>query len=128
MPIQPINQSEEITYKDPRKQFSKEVQTAVAKGYRKINLPIPFIMFGVFLGVVTLGVFVIKSTILIVASFPLGFIAGWLYWSYSVPRWRKWALKQPGINPDELQAAAEAALLVWPKGHFFEKTEIKPKD
>ena len=58
----------------------------------------------------------------------IGIIAGWLWWSYSVPRWRKWALEQPGVDPNELQAAAEAALLVWPKGHFFEKTEIKIKE
>ena len=42
-------------------------------------------------------------------------------------RWRRWALRQ-GIPADELQKAAEAALLVWPKGSIFEKTEFKVKD
>ena len=76
-----------------------------------------------------LSVFVIhdKSGIFTGSGLLLGFILGWLWWSYSVPRWREWALKQPGINPDELQKAAEAATLVWPKGHFFEKTEFKTK-
>jgi len=74
-----------------------------------------------------LGMLVLRNLIVVVVSLFLGFIAGWLWWSYEVPRWRKWALEQPGVNPDELQAAAEVALLVWPKGRFFEITEIKPK-
>jgi hypothetical protein len=128
MPAQPVSQAEETTYPNPRERFSKEVQAAIAQGSTRVNLPIPFIMIGVWIVGGILGAFVFRSMIVSIASFLLGFVAGWLWWSYTIPRWRKWALEQPGVNPEELQAAAEAALLVWPKGHFFEKTEIKPKD
>ena len=57
------------------------------------------------------------------ALLALGFLAGWLWWSYAVPRWRHWALRR-GANPDELQRAGERAKLLWPRGHFLEKTEF----
>jgi hypothetical protein len=75
-----------------------------------------------------LGLSVLKNFFVALVSIFLGPIAGWWWWSYTVPRWRKWALGQPGVDPDQLQAAAEIAQLAWPKGHFFEKTEIKPKE
>ena len=107
--------------------FSPEVQAVVAKGYKDVSLVSAFLMIGTFITTIVLGVFVIddKSGIFTGSGLVLGFVLGWLWWSYSVPRWREWALKQPGINPDELQKAAEVATLVWQKGHFFEKTEIK---
>ena len=107
--------------------FSPEVMAAVQRGTKVVNLPIPFIMMAVMFGLLALGALVFKSQTITLASFPVGFISGWLWWSYSVPRWRKWALEQPGVSPDELQAAGEAAMLVWPKGSFFEKTEFKIK-
>lgn len=48
----------------------------------------------------------------------------WLWWSFAVPRWRKWAL-QNGAPADRLQKWAVATGLVWPKGWIFEKTESK---
>lgn len=128
VPLPSINLSGEIILPSPRPQFSPEVQAVIAKGSMVVNLPIPFIMLGIWLGGVAIGALALKSPIAILASFLFGFISGWLWWSYTVPRWRKWALQQPGVSPDELQAAAEVALLVWPKGHFFEKTEFKVKE
>lgn len=125
MPLPVIDPSGDSVAPLPSPQFSPHVQAAIAKGLMMVNLPIPAIMFGIWLVGVIMGAVVVKSAIILLVSFPLGFISGWLWWSYSVPRWRKWALQQPGVTPDDLQAAAEAALLVWPKGHVFEKTEFK---
>lgn len=108
--------------------FSPEVQAAVAKGTKDTMLPGSMIMIGTWIITLFLGVFVLNENPMFIGiGFLLGFIMGWLWWSYSVPRWRQWALEQPGVSPDELQKAAEAASLVWPKGHFFEKTEFKIK-
>jgi hypothetical protein len=122
-------QAEEILQSNLSHRFSAEVQAVVAKGYKDVSLVSAFLMIGVFITTIILSVFVIddKSGIFTGSGLILGFVLSWLWWSYSVPRWREWALKQPGINPDELQKAAEVATLVWPKGHFFEKTEFKTK-
>lgn len=56
----------------------------------------------------------------------IGCVLGWLWWSFTVPRWRRWAL-QTGADPERLQKWAAATGLVWPKGWAFEKTEFKVK-
>lgn len=51
----------------------------------------------------------------------------WLYWSTAVPKWRVWALR----NVDDwktLEARAVVALLIWPRGWIFERTEIKSRE
>lgn len=107
-----------------RPQFSPEVEFAITAGKRMVNVPILFIMLGIMITGLFLGTFA-KLTIVIIISWPLSIILGWLWWSYKIPRWRAWALQQPGVTPEALQSAAEMAMLVWPKGHFFEKTEFK---
>jgi hypothetical protein len=101
------------------------VQAAVKKGIRYINYPVPFIMMGIWLVGMVLGDILFHNSLVLLLSFAVGFFAGWFWWSFSAPRWRKWALKQPGVSPEDLQAAAQEAMLVWPAGHFFEKTELK---
>lgn len=120
-------QAEEILQSNLSHRFSSEVQAVVGKGYRDVSLVSAFLMIGTFIVTIVLSVFVIsdKSGIFTGSGLLLGFVLGWLWWSYSIPKWRKWALKQPSIDPDELQKAAEAVTLVWPKGHFFEKTEFR---
>jgi hypothetical protein len=128
--IQPESKTakEELT-ESKLSHFSPEIQAAVKKGYEDISMVSLFLLIGPILMSLVLGVFIMNESdaggVLICASMPLGFILAWLWWSYSVPRWREWALKQPGVNPEELQKAAEVVTLVWPKGHFFEKTELK---
>jgi hypothetical protein len=110
----------------PWTKYSKEVQAVIKEGQKRINLPIPFVMIAVWVlgGIIS---FTLNNGFLMMTTVVVGFISGWLWWSFSVPRWREWALKQPGVTEDELQVAAELALLVWPKGNIFEKTEIKTK-
>jgi len=127
--LQSLNdqQAEETLYSNLRHRYSPEVQAVVAKGAKDVSMGSGFLMIGIFIVTLFLGVFVIKdeSGVFIGLGLLLGFVSGWLWWSYSVPRWREWALKQPGVTSDELQKAAEAAMIVWPKGNFFEKTEFK---
>jgi len=63
------------------------------------------------------------SLALTIVLFLSAYVLGWLWWSYAAPRWRHWALRR-GANPDELQKAGERAKLLWPRGHFLEKTEF----
>jgi hypothetical protein len=54
----------------------------------------------------------------------IGAVVGWLWWSLTVPRWRRWALKR-GAPPDKLQTLAQRTGLVWKKGSVLESTEIE---
>jgi hypothetical protein len=56
-----------------------------------------------------------------------GSMVAWVWWSWSVPKWRRWALSR-GAPADRLQRLAAMTLLVWPKGWIFERTEFRSKD
>ena len=58
---------------------------------------------------------------------PIGFAGGWLWWSVNVPKWRLWAYERVDDIPT-LKRRAVAVGLIWPDGHFFERTEIKSKE
>ena len=55
-----------------------------------------------------------------------GSLIAWLWWSFSVPRWRAWAVSR-GIDPKRLQKFAVRTGLTWPKGSLFEQTEFRAK-
>ena len=66
--------------------------------------------------------------ILLVVVLIVGpFLGAWLWWSFSVPKWRLWAMANTDDWPG-LERAAVAAGLIWdentPWGRFFSKTEI----
>jgi tetratricopeptide (TPR) repeat protein len=48
----------------------------------------------------------------------------WLWWSFSVPKWRRWALLNASDWP-ELKNRAIASGLIWPDGSIFGRTEFK---
>ncbi len=54
----------------------------------------------------------------------LGFVLAWAWWSAGVTVWRWWATTHRGMSPGEVQWRGEEASLLWPKNHFFEKTEL----
>lgn len=54
----------------------------------------------------------------------LSFISSWLAWSVQVPRWRVWAYRRVE-DIEALKAEAVSAGLIWPEGHFFQRTELR---
>ena len=56
----------------------------------------------------------------------IGSLLAWVWWSYTVPRWRDWAQRR-GANSDQLQKFAFRTGLTWPKGSLFERTEFRRK-
>jgi hypothetical protein len=54
----------------------------------------------------------------------IGSAAGWMWWSYAIPRWRMWWL-EIGADEEQVQSLAQRTLLIWPKGSVFEKTEFR---
>ena len=60
-------------------------------------------------------------------AFLGGFVAAWLWWSLSVPKWRLWAYERVS-DISKLKEWAVAVGLTWPEGHIFSRTEIKSVD
>jgi hypothetical protein len=56
-----------------------------------------------------------------------GGIVGWTFWSFTIPLWRKWALKE-GCDEEKLEKYGRLFLLTFKKGSLFSKTEYKYKD
>ena len=98
-------------------------QLAVRRAQLLITLPSLGIMVIAFAWIL---IWLPASRLIAALGFPLGFVGGWLWWSYAIPLWRDWAHTR-GVNPDELQRLAQQAQLVWPKGSIFEKTEFRRK-
>ena len=124
---------------NPKSSAEQEKTISIGKaifvGQLVVNLPVLIIILVVSgLGILLTLSFLAPLSSLQVWILILGFVtpiivgasAGWLWWSFSVPRWRRWAL-QNGAPEDELQARAVVVGLVWPKGSFFEKTEFRLK-
>jgi uncharacterized membrane protein YciS (DUF1049 family) len=103
-----------------------EFNKVLNKGQLFINFPVMIVMFG-FMGIsyyLNKIDFIPKSIMII--SFVISFILGWLVWSFTIAKWRIWAFEK--INEkfhDELKTEAIKAKLIWPDGHIFEKTEIR---
>jgi len=109
---------------------------AILVGQFVVNFPVLFILLifscsGIFLSLLSLKQFgmiqIIIAFLACIIPFVIGFAIAWLWWAFSVPRWRQWALNN-GVPADELQKWGVITGLVWPKGFIFEKTEIKPKE
>ena len=93
-------------------------ERAVLIGQLVVNLPVTCIVcVGVILG------FLLGGLVWAALGLLLAVIPAWLWWALSVPLWREWA-KQSGADEDKTQQLAVWTALVWPKGWFFEKTEI----
>ena len=112
------------------------VGIAILVGQLVVNLPVMLIIFGVFgVGIVLIVALEASLPSLpgwifflgVLALIIIGPLIGWLWWSFSVPRWRKWTLFN-GVPEEKLQKWAVATGLVWPKGSIFEKTEFRVKE
>ena len=60
----------------------------------------------------------------LVLVLTLSFAAAWFAWSVQVPRWRVWAYRHVS-DIEALKASAVSAGLIWPEGHFFQRTEFR---
>ena len=95
-----------------------------------VNGAVAFCMFGL-PAICGLGAFVLRFsgqtawTVAGIAFLPCWILA-WTAWSVLVPRWRVWAYERVD-DLDELKRLARERNLIWPDGHFFERTELRSK-
>jgi hypothetical protein len=92
---------------------------AIARGQRLVNRPVKLLLwFGLIIAVAGFS-----RSYWFALALPLGWLIGWTWWSFAAPRWRLWALSR-GVQPRALQWYAEKARLLWPVGHWGERTEF----
>lgn len=99
------------------------VRKAILMAVLKINLPSVLIMIGGMMVVFLLSHALEIPDIIAAPMMMVPILMAWLWWSVFVPRWRVWALERVD-DPAELIIQATPRIM-WPPGHFFEKTEIK---
>jgi hypothetical protein len=63
----------------------------------------------------------------IALSFFCSFVGAWLWWSFTIARWRVWAYERV-TDIHKLKQMAVTAGLTWPAGSIFGRTEIKSKE
>ncbi|MEO1714618.1 MAG: hypothetical protein AAFU60_14905 [Bacteroidota bacterium] len=102
------------------------VDEALKKGHQSVNYPSMKIMFvgiglSIYLGLKTVYWWIILPGM-------IGSFAGsWMWWSYSVTKWKIWAF-QHCENVHELKRRAILEKLIWPDGHRFGRTaKISPE-
>jgi hypothetical protein len=96
-------------------------ERAVRVGQLVVNLPVIIII-----GLGCACPFWFRGPLWGIAGVFGGPILGWIWWSFSVPRWREWAMKK-GADEELTQTLAVRRGLVWPRGHFFERTEFRDR-
>jgi cyanate permease len=100
---------------------AKETSNAVWVGVFWVNVPIlPILLTPLFVQKYMLSN---NDASISVLCFLLGFIGAWLWWSINVSLWRRWSARK-GVDPNELQNEGQSSSILWPRGHFFERTEF----
>lgn len=100
----------------------------VDEALKKGRIKLVYLPMIITFGIIGCGFFLSYKNILggwiILASFLIGFVSGWLSWSYFVVEWKIWAYENVK-NINELQRKAVNEKLIWDNGSWFEKTEFK---
>jgi hypothetical protein len=99
---------------------SAQVRKAIWVGIFWVNAPILPILLGPM--AITKNLWPHGSKVILGLMLLLGFVLAWAWWSINVSLWRRWAARH-NIDPVALQFEGESSSLLWPAGHFFERTE-----
>ena len=106
------------------------VSSAISVGTAWVNLPVVPIMFAPIALFIFFGGDALNRKpsgadfLMLLGLFILGFGLSWTWWSVMVPRWRLWAWARVE-DGEELRRRAVRSGLIWPAGHFLERTEIR---
>lgn len=92
---------------------------AVLRGHLVVNLPVLLLI-----GLGGAAAYKSGGTDRLGTGILGGTILAWIWWSFAVPRWRRWANNRTN-DPDAVQRLAQRTGLVWKRGSLFEKTEIR---
>lgn len=101
-------------------------QEAVSHGLRTVNNVTALVLLGLpaMGGLLAYSLGAANPFWAVGGLFPLSVILAWLAWSILITRWRVWAYERVD-DLGELKGLAFEANLIWPDGHFLERTEIR---
>jgi hypothetical protein len=94
---------------------------ALIVGHLVVNLPMMILMVAFFFG--GRALFGLGNSLLYLA---VGFLLGWVWWTFATPRWRGWALRG-GVDEFKLHKWAIWTGLTWPTTSRPEKKPAKSK-
>lgn len=107
----------------------KSIREVLRKGHLYINGLVMLIMILIWFVSIFLAYQIVPgeySTMTIFIGLVLGFIAGWLYWSVAITKWRIWAFENVDKrNWKELKHKAIREKLIWPDNSIYNKTELR---
>lgn len=112
--------SDNIKYARPN-QGARSAFLTVSGGVLGVSIPTLPILIG--------PIMVLQTSFSVEPPMPqfialgFGFVLAWTWWSITVTRWRHWA-QSGGMTAAEVQYHGERASILWPRGSFFEKTEL----
>jgi hypothetical protein len=95
---------------------------AVFLGHLLVNAPVVVIV-----SVWSMVGYILRGMPVALLYLFIGALLAWLWWSATVPRWRRWA-KRRGADEERTQRLAQQTGLVWPKGFFLEKSEFRARN
>jgi len=101
---------------------SLSIEKAIQRGFFFVNLPVFLIIVSPLFIATIIPESWNLNPIIGLALIP-SIIMAWIWWSWALPKWRLWAVKQVD-DVELLFDKAIQAQLMWPVGHFFQKTEI----
>lgn len=111
---------------------NKNIDQLIKVGFRRVNLPIfVIIILTPILTMKILGLSVIDDgmqNLITLGSIFAGIIFAWLWWSYSIVKWKCNAFSK--VNGNDIYILYHKAIsagLIWSTGSFFNKTEIWTK-
>lgn len=99
------------------------VNEAIKTGNVRVNGPVFLLIFAPVLLSIFLPKYIATNSFVGI-SLVVCIALAWLWWSWMLPKWRLWAFE----NVDDIEHLIDRAIqsnLMWPPGHFFQKTEIK---
>lgn len=103
------------------------VAEAISRGKKMVNVP-QFLIFFISIGLcIFLTVEFNVSPWIILAGFVIGFLLMWVFWAYTITKWRLWAFENVR-NVHELRRKALEAKLIRPEGSFWDRTLIQTMD
>ena len=110
----------------------KSIREVLSKGHLYINGGVVLIMILIWFATIFLAYQIVPekySTVTILTGLVFGIIAGWLYWSISIPKWRIWAFENVDKrNWTKLKRKAIREKLIWPDNSIFNRTELRTEN
>jgi hypothetical protein len=99
--------------------MNMSARRAVAVGHLVVDVPVALLIGGAATAsFLTLNLGWALAVILVATALA------WLWWAFSVPRWRRWAINR-GSAPEALQRIGQRTGLLWPEGSLLSRTEFR---